>query len=302
MFQSFHSINKNQLGMWDIAMFANGTIGGSGYNFNITFFNESEINVVDDPCTSPFGHHLICMTEWENDSTIRIDNGIIVTDKWILTSATACLNIYNNVWNDYFVRAGALNLTEFENGSIIKNYHIFLKENQDRDKECNQNDDYCMIELETPLVVSESIKAIGFQHFPSDYNKNSEPIMPTIPSSGSAFDKCWIAAWSDNNLRTFKVEIENNCYSYYPSDHISFRNKKISAKQKTGQKMKVNESSGDEKPMKPITDEIIGVTRDDIMNPEGVDYYGRRTHICIENLRSVCIQLDSYFHIVINSV
>ena len=66
--------------------------------------------------------------------------------------------------------------------------------------------------------------------------------------------------------------------------------------------MKVNESSGDERPMKPITDEIIGVTRDDIMNPEGVDYYERRTHICIENLRSVCIQLDSYFHIVINSV
>ena len=108
--------------MWDIAMFANGTIGGSGYNFDITFFNESEISMVNDPCSSPYGHHLICMTDWENinDSRSRIDNGIIVTDKWILTSATVCLNIYNNPWNDYFIRAGTHNLTEFENGSIIQ--------------------------------------------------------------------------------------------------------------------------------------------------------------------------------------
>jgi len=284
--------------MWHIAMFANGTIGGSGYNFNITFFNESEINMVDDPCTSPYGHHLICMTESENDSTTRIDNGIIVTDKWILTSATVCLNIYNNPWNDYFVRAGAHNLTEFENGSIIKDYHIYSKENQDQDQGCNQNDDYCMIELETPLVISENIKAIGFQHFTSTYNKN----LQQPPTTRSAFDKCWIAAWSDNNLRTFKVEIDNNCYSYYPNDHISFQNHKLSANQKTGQKMKVNRSSGDDKPKELITNEIIGVVRDDIMNPEGVDYYGRRTHICIENLRRVCIQEDSYFHIVIKSV
>ena len=241
--KTFHSINKNQLEMWDIAMFANGTIGGSGYNFNITFFNDTEINMVEDPCTSPYGHHLICMTDWENDSTTRIDNGIIVTDKWILTSATVCLNIYNNPWNDYFVRAGAHNLTEFENGSVIKDYHIFSKENQDQDQECNQNDDYCMIELETPLVISENIKAIGFQNFASTYNKN----LQQPPTTKSAFDKCWIAAWSNKSLRTLKVEIDDDCYSYYPSDHISFQNHKLSAKQKTGHKMKVNESSGDKK-------------------------------------------------------
>ena len=98
--QSFYY--KNQLEMWGIAMFANGTIGGSGYNFDITFFNESEISMVNDPCSSPYGHHLICMTDWENinNSRSRIDNGIIVTDKWILTSATVCLNIYNQSYTD----------------------------------------------------------------------------------------------------------------------------------------------------------------------------------------------------------
>ena len=50
-------------------------------------------------------------------------------------------------------------------------------------------------------------------------------------------------------------------------DHISFKNHKLSAKKKTGQK--VNESSGDEKPKELSTDKIIGVIRDDIMNPEG---------------------------------
>ena len=93
-------------------MFANGTIGGSGYNFDISFFNESQINqMTGNPCESSYGHLLICVDFDNDNSSARIDNGIIVTDKWILTSATTCLNIYNNPWNDYFIQAGKTNLT-----------------------------------------------------------------------------------------------------------------------------------------------------------------------------------------------
>ena len=354
---------KNQLQMWDIAMFANGTIGGSGYNFDITFFNESEM--VDDPCTSPYGLHLICMTDFENDSKTRIDNGIIVTDKWILTSTTACLNIYTNPWNNYFVHAGTHNLTKFENGSVIKNYHMYSKENQDQDRGCNQNDDYCLIELETPLVISESIQAIGFQHFattastaiPTDFttswdstwnpnlttitstvftsttttttstttttttSTNSDrrkrqavpippfptnivgmPTIPTttttttkgapeVPSTKPSFDvpKCWIAAWSDNNLRTFKVDIATTsyCYQYYPSEYIPFRKHKLSNEQKaeSRKRQKDDKRSRDRKINSKIhsSEHII----DDIMNPQGLNYYGERNHICLDNLRNV---------------
>ena len=102
------------------------TMGGSGYNFNISFFDEPEANLFDDPCTSSYGHHLICMNEllentlWEMDFEPKIFNGIIVTDKWILTSATACLNINNSPWNDYVIRAGTHNLTDSGDDSVIK--------------------------------------------------------------------------------------------------------------------------------------------------------------------------------------
>ena len=299
---------KTQLKMWDIAMFANGTIGGSGYNFNITFFNESEINMIDDPCTSPYGHHLICMTEFENDSKKRIDNGIIVTDKWILTSATTCLNFYDNPWNNYFIHAGTHNLTHSDNGSIIKDYHIYSKENQNQEQGCNQNDDYCMIELETPLIISENIQAIGFQHFTATESAaleltttvvtTSTPTTSTtittttttstttstrVTTTTRPFDKCWIAAWSENNLRTFKVDIDNYCYSYYSSDHISFRRHKSSSKKNMKEEIEANEKNGAKKPKEHINDVI--------MNPQGEDYYGRRSHICIDNLRHVCIRL-----------
>ena len=369
--------------MWDIAMFANGTIGGSGYNFDITFFNESEISMVNDPCSSPYGHHLICMTDWENinDSRSRIDNGIIVTDKWILTSATVCLNIYNNPWNDYFVRAGTHNLTDFENGSIIKDYHIFSNANQNQERGCNQNDDYCMIELETPLLISENIQAIGFQHFTQHFTTTTTTIasttMPidfttswdstgypeftstvittttsttttipandrrkrqaapttttttpttttttptttttntstyatttirttttstraptttttrgtptTIPttttrSSTDVFAKCWISAWSDNHLRTYKVDIDptNYCYPYYPSEHTPFRKHKEAHLKK---RMKANKKAG-HKRANSSTHSII----DDIMDLQGLNYYGERTHICLDKLRHV---------------
>ena len=54
-------------------------MGGSGYNFNISFFDEPEANLFDDPCTSSYGHHLICVNEflentiWEMD---RLNSGI----------------------------------------------------------------------------------------------------------------------------------------------------------------------------------------------------------------------------------
>ena len=346
-------------------MFANGTIGGSGYNFDITFFNESETSMVDNPCSSPYGHHLICATEWENtnDAGSRIDNGIIVTDKWILTSATACLNIYKNPWNDYFVHAGTHNLTGVENGLIIKDYHIYSADNQNQERGCNQNDDYCLIELETPLVISESIQAIGFQYFtktesatmPIDFttswdstwnpnitittstvststttttttttrtSTNSDrrkrqavpippivtiPTMPTIPTTTTTtkssttttttrgesdaphVPKCWIAAWSDNNLRTFNVDISdsNYCYPYYPSEYVPFRKHKLSTKQKdeSRKRRKYHKKLRDRKTNSTIhPSEYIF---DDIMNPQGLTYYGERTHICLDNLRDV---------------
>ena len=351
-------------------MFANGTIGGSGYNFNITFFNDTEINMVDDPCTSPYGHHLICMNDWENinNSRSRIDNGIIVTDKWILTSATACLNIYNNPWNEYFIRAGTHNLTAFENGSIIKDYHIFSNENQNQDGGCNQNDDYCMIELETPLVISEDIQAIGFQHFtpiasttmPMDFTTSwdstgnpeftstaittttsTTSTTTTIPAndrrkrqaaptttttttttpttttpttttsttttpsttstkatrapatttmlttttrgSTDVFAKCWISAWSDNNLRTYKVDIDptNYCYPYYPTEHTPLRKHKEAHFKK---RMKANKKARDKKANSKPHSFI-----EDVMDLLGLNNYGERTHICLDKLRLVSL-------------
>ena len=174
--------------MWDIAMFANGTMGGSGYNFDISFFNESEIYINDDPC-GPYGLHLICGDLDFDHSSARIDNGIIVTDKWILTSATTCLNIYNNPWNDYFIHSGQTNLTESETGLAIKDYHIYSNENESQDRGCNQHDDYCLIELETLLVISESIKAIGFQDF-------SGLITPTTTTTTTEWTTLtWDSTW-----------------------------------------------------------------------------------------------------------
>ena len=370
-------------------MFANGTIGGSGYNFDITFFNESETSMVDDPCSSPYGHHLICATEWENtnDSGSRIDNGIIVTDEWILTSATVCLNIYKNPWNDYFVNAGTHNLTGVENGLIIKDYHIYSADNQNQEQGCNQNDDYCLIELDTPLVISESIQAIGFQHFtqtefatmPMDFttgwdstwnpnlttttstaststtttatttttsttttSTNSDrrkrqaipippiptiPTMPSIPTQPSIptmqtiatttttttrgapdtpttkpsfyVPKCWIAAWSDNNLRTFKVDISatNYCYPYYPSEYVPFRKHKLSTEQK-------NESRKRRKDHKKLRDRKTNPNihpseyiLEDIMNPQGLNYYGQQTHICLDNLRDASLVYELQYFI-----
>ena len=112
--------------MWDIAFFVNGTIGGSGYDFNISFFDKYEETIVDDPCTSSFGHHLVCVNQlrekkiWENNYVSKIYNGIIVTDIWILSSATACLNIFKSPWNDYVIRAGTHNLTKSGDSSVIK--------------------------------------------------------------------------------------------------------------------------------------------------------------------------------------
>ena len=204
----FSSDIKNQLNMWDIAMFANGTIGGSGYDFDISFFNESEINMNDNSC-GPYGLHLICVDIEVDDSSARIDNGIIVTDKWILTSATTCLNIYNNPWNDYFIQAGKNNLTEKVTGLTIKNYNIYAKENESQGQECNQDDNYCLIELDTPLVISKAINAIGFQDF------NGSTTTTTTTTANLTLDRCFISAWSDKNLRTFKADVNSECYYNY---------------------------------------------------------------------------------------
>ena len=360
-------------------------MGGSGYDFNISFFNESEAIVYDDPCISDYGHHLICVNEllestiYEMDYESQIFNGIIVTDKWILTSATACLNIYNSPWNDYVISAGTHNLTNSDDGSIIKDYHIYSKENENQERGCNQYDDYCLIELEDALVISENVQAIGFQHFTTTGStttttggtttwdstwhpgltttittsttttmpttttsttttistKNDRrkrrvvpvptgPLPPSIfttttttksaetnptPSPEESFDKCWIAAWSDNNLRTFKVDINNQgyCDSYYPSEHRPFRKHKLSTEEqaKLKEKMQANKKVNitisediNEFPDFPNSEEIIAAVveavDDAIMNHQGVNYYGQRSHICIDNLRHVCIDTNSY--------
>ena len=377
--------------MWDIAMFANGTIGGSGYNFNISFLNESEINFIDHPCESPYGHHLLCADPKREDLSATIDNGIIVTDKWILTSATACLNIYNNPWNEYFIRAGDHNLTESKNVSAIKNYHIYAKENENR---CNQNDDYCLIELETPLVISESIQAIGFQNFAdstttttttdwtttwdstwhpgltttltttttttSTTNARRKRQAPattttttvatttttvatttttstittttTIPATTTTtvatttttdfqpeppillttttfpwwattkpsvdyFGNCWIAAWSDKNLRTFKADVISECDRYYSTSHIPFRKNLLSTEEKARLRKMMETTTAmpsttttTTTPLTPsVPEKDILQSIDEIMEPIGEDYYGRRSHFCIDNLRKVCI-------------
>ena len=407
-------------------MFANGTIGGSGYNFDISFFNATEISMVDDPCSSPYGHHVICLNM--NAITSRIDNGIIVTDKWILTSATACLDINDSPWNDYFIHAGAHNLTDSDAGIAIKDYHIYAKDGESNENQyqgCNQNDDYCLIELETPLIISENIQAIGFQHFTSgstttdwtatwtktttttpikstlipsttittrttlpttttstgffpvlDSDRQKRQAVPPSPPPDviinttttstsfttttstttwdstwhpwlttttrsdtnpptppfhNPFDKCWIAAWSDNILRTFKVDamMDNNyCYAYFPSEHSPFLKHKLSLDQKVEHEKKMEaykkafyktlkESQNSNTkatppatpgstpgatdlpniPDFPNTSDLPNIQDiiDAIMNPQGTNWNGERSHICIDNLRHVCI--DRYLSV-----
>ena len=345
-------------------MFANGTMGGSGYNFDISFFNESEIDqTTDDPCESSYGHLLICVDIDFDESSARIDNGIIVTDKWILTSATTCFNIYNNPWNDYFIQAGKTNLTESETGSAIKDYHIYSKDNENQDRGCNQHDDYCLIELETPLVISEAVQAIGFQDLSGSTtptttttewttltwdstwhpgltttlssttttttittttsttmdgrkkrqaNTNPTPPIPIMPTTlpwwattttPSYPSRCWISAWSDKNLRTFKADVDSECYVYYSDSHISFRKNKLSIEEQANLQKKIesyrktsnaqrekNDKSNDD-----FLDEIIYQIKDAMeerAEKEAIDRsYYRRSHFCIDNLRIVSIVL-----------
>ena len=255
--------------MWDIAMFENGTIGGSGYNFDISFFNESETAVVDNPCTSQYGHHLVCINDLFGPDDFGIDNGIIVTDKWILTSATACLNIYENPWNDYFIQAGNHNLTNIKNGSMIKDYHMYGQENSTQ--QCNQHDDYCLIELETPLVISESIQAIGFQHFATTTNATTTG----KTALDDSLDRCWIAAWSDENLRTFKADVSSGCQPYYPDENIPFFKNKLTTEQKSTIKKKIEAYR---KTFENFTSKNPDVRTE--------DEYGRRSHLCLDNLEN----------------
>ena len=337
-------------------MFANGTIAGAGYDFDINFFNESEIDpMTDNPCDSPFGHILICVNRVSDDSSARIDNGIIVTDKWILTSATTCLNIYNNPWNDYFIQAGKTNLTEFTGGSAIKDYHIYANENENPYRGCNQHNDYCLIELETPLVIGEAIQAIGFQSLSGLTTTTSEwtttwdstwhpgltttlttttttttttattttttsttidgrkkrQVMPPLPTFTTTWtwpttttttttetfpnyslDRCWIAAWSDENLRTFKADVDSECYDYYFYDHISFRRNKLSTKERAKLRKKIEnyKTQNDKKQESYHHDMPVVETEDDQLHDamgtmNEINY--RRSHFCIENLRKV---------------
>ena len=336
-------------------------------------------------------NELLENTIWEMDFGPQIFNGIIVTDKWILTSATACLNINNSPWNDYVIRAGTHNLTDSGDDSLIKDYHIYSKGNENQERGCNQNDDYCLIELENALVISENIQAIGFQHFTPTtsttttsgwtttwdstwhpgltttvtttsvittttstfttttitateptieeevvppFTKGNRrkrqvvplptgPLPPTMfttttttttesaetkptPSFDESFDKCWIAAWSDNNLRTFKVDINNYgyCDPYYPGEHRPFRKHKLSTEEqaKLKKKMQANKKPNIATPPsipdfpedfpEEIIDAVVEAVEDAIMNSQGVNFYGERTHICIDNLRHVCIDTN----------
>merc|ERR1711917_200885 len=65
---------------------------------------------------------------------------------------------------------------------------------------------------------------------------------PPTPPFDNPFDKCWIAAWSDNILRTFKVDtmMDNNyCYTYFPSEHSPFLKHKLSPDQKVEHEKKM---------------------------------------------------------------
>ena len=289
---SFSTDNENQLNMWDIAMFANGSIGGSGYNFDISSFNESEINqMTGDPCELSYGHLLICVDLNFDDASARIDNGIIVTDKWILTSATTCLNFHQNPWNDYFIQAGQTNLTESEKGSAIKDYHIYARENLNQDRGCNQHHDFCLIELETQLVISVAVQAIGFQ----DFNYSTSATTTTLDYF---LDKCWISAWSDGNLRTFKADVGSECYAYYTNSHISFRRNQLSTKKRANLRKNIGKhrkffkdqkNQRDESNQGDFTEDII----DQIQNFMEIDADKKasrsntRNHLCIDNLRNV---------------
>ena len=114
---------------------------------------------------------------------------------------------------------------------------------------CNQHFDYCLIELETQLSIGPHVQAIGIEEpkdssWPNE--PNLEPIFPlnigvstsstikptfTSATSGTAttftstessngdsdinnldgpnLERCWIAAWSDDVLRTTLAELKD---------------------------------------------------------------------------------------------
>ena len=102
---------------------------------------------------------------------------------------------------------------------------------------CNQHFDYCLIELETQLSIGPLVQAIGIEEpkpsswpnepiFPIniDPNEGGEggpiigPIFPTEGSNGDSdttnldgpnLERCWIAAWSDDILRTTFAALED---------------------------------------------------------------------------------------------
>ena len=58
-----------------------------------------------------------------------IDHGTIITDKWILTSATVCRKFPKFIDKEFFIIAGSQNLTDitnkedfYQNRKLIKNY------------------------------------------------------------------------------------------------------------------------------------------------------------------------------------
>ena len=92
---------------------------------------------------------------------------------------------------------------------------------------CSQHYDYCLIELETTLTISSSVQAIGIEEFgPSLPLEQIETVSPdTTTVTGSTIettehvypanpnlDRCWIAAWSDDILRTSFADL-NNLYN-----------------------------------------------------------------------------------------
>ena len=89
---------------------------------------------------------------------------------------------------------------------------------------CSQHYDYCLIELETTLTISPSVQAIGIEEFGPNWPLEqvaavspdtttvtgstigtTERVYPTTPN----LDRCWIAGWSDDILRTSFAELSN---------------------------------------------------------------------------------------------
>ena len=108
-----------------------------------------------------------------------------------------------------------------------KNLSILLYLYSGTTASCSQHFDYCLIELEIPLTISPFVQAIGVQEsgprlpFGLQWVTTVSPglTVTTLTDSTTTtahqpanpnLDRCWIAAWSDDILRTSFAELSDD--------------------------------------------------------------------------------------------